>query len=64
MNYRLLYFFHGQLAALLAHGIAKEDQVPDADVLRAVERKQKFQKRPAAHTYEEKFEGWRRLVRQ
>jgi len=53
LNFRLLYFFHGQLAAVLAHGLTKEDKVPDADVDRAIRRKQKFLRQPAVHTYEE-----------
>ena len=55
VNYRLLYFFHGQVAAVLTHGLTKEDKVSDADIVRAIERKQRFQKRPAAHTYEEEL---------
>jgi len=54
VNYRLLYFFHGQ-AAVPTHGLTKEDEVSDADIVRAIERKQKFQKRPAAHTCEEEL---------
>ena len=53
VNYRLLYFFYGRTAAVLAHGLAKEDRVPDADVNRAVARKEKFRVRPDAHTHEE-----------
>ena len=52
-NFRLLYFFHGHLAAVLAHGLTKEDKVPDADIDRAIRRKQSFLKQPAVHTYEE-----------
>jgi hypothetical protein len=53
VNFRLLYFFHGQLAAILAHGLTKEGKVPEADIDRAIRRKERFLKRPAAHTYEE-----------
>jgi len=28
MNYRILYFFHGRMAAVLAHGLVKERAVP------------------------------------
>ena len=52
VNYRILYFFYGREAAVLGHGIVKEDVVPDADIDRALERKVRFEKDPAAHTYE------------
>ena len=29
-NYRMLYFFHGNVAAVLAHGLTKEREVPPA----------------------------------
>src|SRR5438874_279130 len=32
VNYRILYFFHGRTAAILAHGLTKEDAVPDKDI--------------------------------
>src|ERR1700723_375608 len=32
VNYRILYFFHGRIAAILAHGLAKEDRVPGAAI--------------------------------
>jgi phage-related protein len=53
VNYRMLYFFHGQNVAILAHGLVKEDKVPKSDIDRAVRRKQAFESAPAAHTYEE-----------
>jgi hypothetical protein len=28
VNYRILYFFHHQLAAVVSHGLTKEQQVP------------------------------------
>ena len=28
INYRMLYFFHGNIAAVVSHGIVKEDKVP------------------------------------
>ena len=53
MNYRILYFFHGQAIAILAHGLTKEDEVPNADVERAIQRKEAFTKNPAKHSYPE-----------
>src|SRR5436309_11941025 len=53
VNYRMLYFFHRQTAAVVTHGLVKEAQVPAKEIGRAVERKRKFEKNPPAHTYEE-----------
>lgn len=51
MNYRVLYFFHGRGVAILSHGLTKEKTVPKADIQRALERKQRFEADPQAHTY-------------
>ena len=53
VNYRILYFFHGQAVAILAHGLTKGDEVPNADIERAIQRKKAFAKDPAKHTYAE-----------
>ncbi len=53
MNYRILYFFHGRVAAVLAHGIVKEREVPAKDIGRALERKRLFEQDPERHTYRE-----------
>ena len=53
MNYRILYFFHGRVAAVLAHGLTKEREVPSKDIERALERKRLFEEDPAGHTYRE-----------
>ncbi|MBI5316160.1 MAG: type II toxin-antitoxin system RelE/ParE family toxin [Nitrospirae bacterium] len=53
MNYRILYFFYGQVAAVLAHGIVKEREVPAKDIERALERKRLFEQDPEGHTYRE-----------
>ena len=53
MNYRILYFYHGQVAAVLAHGIIKEREVPLKDIERALERKKLFEQDPKGHTYQE-----------
>lgn len=50
VNYRLLYFFHGN-NAVLAHGCTKEGSVDDADIDRAVARRDLFLIDPSAHTY-------------
>jgi phage-related protein len=53
VNYRILYFFHGQNVVILAHGMTKEGKVPDADIERALHRKAAFEKNPKLHLYEE-----------
>lgn len=53
VNYRILYFFHGQNVAVLAHSLTKEAKVPKKDIERAIERKEAFGQDPEAHTYRE-----------
>jgi len=52
-NYRMLYFFHGNVAAVVSHGIVKEDKVPPKEIDKAIERMKKFQNNPEIHTYKE-----------
>ncbi|MBD2214623.1 type II toxin-antitoxin system RelE/ParE family toxin [Nostoc linckia FACHB-104] len=57
VQYRILYFFSGKNVAILAHAIIKdEDQVPDMEIERAVQRKAQFEANPAIHTYVEETE--------
>jgi phage-related protein len=51
VQYRILYFFIGKDVVVLSHGITKENDVPDVDIKRAVERKKRFEADPKAHTY-------------
>lgn len=53
VNYRILYFFHGKVAAVLAHGLLKEHVVPVRDLNEALRRKHKFERAPEQHTYQE-----------
>src|SRR5215469_16476736 len=53
VQYRILYFYHGRQIAILAHGLTKEDAVPNVDVERAIKRKKLFEANPKAHTYED-----------
>ena len=53
VHYRILYFFHGTNAAVVAHGIVKEQVVPPKEIDRAVERKKRFESNPPRHTYQE-----------
>ena len=54
INYRMLYFFHGAIAAVLSHGIIKERRVPPREIEAAMRRKRKFAQDPIRHTYEER----------
>ena len=53
INYRILYFYHGDVAAVLAHGIIKESAVPPKEIERMIERKRRFETNPKKHTHEE-----------
>jgi len=53
VNYRILYFFHGRVAAVLAHGLIKESEVPKRDIELAIQRKGKFELDPERHTFKE-----------
>jgi phage-related protein len=53
VNYRMLYFFHGNVAGVLSHGLTKEREVPPREIEEAIERKQRFEADPKGHTYEE-----------
>src|ERR1700693_5259663 len=43
MNYRMLYLFHGRIAAVLAHGLVKEREVPPREIEEALRRNRKFE---------------------
>jgi hypothetical protein len=53
IHYRVLYFFHGAIAAVVAHGIVKEGAVPPKEIDRAIERERRFEANPAKHDREE-----------
>ena len=55
VNYRILYFFHGQNVAILAHALTKEAEVPDVDIERARRRKDAFLRDPERHSYYEEL---------
>ena len=57
VNYRILYFFHGRGVAILGHALTKEDNVPSADIERALRRKKAFEADPAKHSYSEEEEA-------
>ena len=53
VHYRILFFFHGTVAAVVSHGLVKERVVPPREIDRAVERKKRFEANPLKHTYRE-----------
>jgi hypothetical protein len=52
-NYRMLYFFRGNIAAIVSHGVVKERRVPAVEIDRAIARKMRFLHDPELHTHEE-----------
>ena len=52
IHYRMLYFFHDNIAAVLSHGIVKEGVVPPIEIDRAIRNRRNFESDPKAHTYE------------
>jgi phage-related protein len=52
VQYRILYFFHGQNAIILSHGFSKERCIPAVEIEKAVSRRARYLQNPAAHTYE------------
>ena len=53
VHHRILYFFHGAIAAVVSHGLVKERLVPPKEIDRAAERKKQFEANPPKHTYKE-----------
>lgn len=54
VHYRLLYFFHGQQAIVLSHGIVKQQaEVPPKEIDGAIARKRAFEADPKTHTHKE-----------
>jgi phage-related protein len=53
VHYRVLYFFHGRIAAVVAHGIVKEQRIADRDIEVAIQRKLRFESAPLKHTRRE-----------
>jgi|694.fasta_scaffold07304_16 phage-related protein len=53
VNYRLLYFFHGQNCVVISHGITKGKEVPDSEIDKAIENKELYKSDPKKYTYTE-----------
>ena len=41
VHYRILYFFAGKAVVVLSHGLTKEREVPNKEIERAIEHKEK-----------------------
>src|SRR5438094_4433303 len=52
VNYRMLYFFHGNIAAVVSHGLTKERVVRPIEIERAIRRRSQYLKDPQHHTQE------------
>ncbi len=50
INYRMLYFFHGNQAVVVTHGLKKEKRVPVKEIDLAIKRKTQFELEPKQHT--------------
>jgi phage-related protein len=50
VNYRMLYFFHERIAAVVSHGFAKERKIPPGEIELATTRMAKFLADPENHT--------------
>jgi phage-related protein len=54
VNYRMLYFFHQDIAAVVSHGLMKEQRIPPKEINRAIIAKDRFAKDPSHHTHHER----------
>ena len=52
-NYRLRYFFHGNVAAVVSHGLTKEHAVQPREIELAIKRRARFLANPEKHTLKE-----------
>ena len=51
VHYRILYFFHGNHAVVVSHGLTKRREVPRVEIERAIQRMKRFRSDPAGHTF-------------
>jgi phage-related protein len=52
VHYRMLYFFHGEVA-VISHGLIKEKIVPAREINLAIKHKSMYEDDPEHHTYRE-----------
>ena len=50
VNYRLLYFFHGNQIVVLTHGLTKEREVSPREIDKALALRKRFESDPESHT--------------
>jgi hypothetical protein len=55
VNYRILYFFHGDVVAVLTHGLVKEREVPSKEIEKAIRRRIAFERNPDMHAHQEEL---------
>jgi phage-related protein len=53
MHHRILYFFHGNAAVVVSHGLEKEREVPQREIEKAISRKARYEADPEGHSHEE-----------
>lgn len=51
VHYRILYFFRGDEAVVVSHGLTKEREVPGAEIERAIQRMKRFRSNPPDYTF-------------
>ena len=51
MNYRMLYFFSGEMSVVVSHGLAKEDQLPISEIDLALKRKALYESDTERYKY-------------
>ena len=51
VHYRILYFFQGNEAVVVSHGLTKERSVPGVEIERAIRRMKRFRANPPSHTF-------------
>jgi phage-related protein len=56
VQYRILFFYHGRNAVILAHALTKEGAVPARDIDRALERKLRYEQAPDQHRASQEIE--------
>ena len=52
IHYRILYFFHGNAAVVVSHGLKKERVIPPVEIDRAIARRDSFLRNPELHSAE------------
>nr|WP_271955277.1 type II toxin-antitoxin system RelE/ParE family toxin [Microcystis aeruginosa] len=53
IQYRILYFYHGQDIAIIGDALIKKTSaVPSQDIERIIQRKAQFKQNPELHTYQ------------